>query len=86
MERQGSEFYGLTFALFSGAVLGATAGMLLAPKSGRETRTALKEYATKAEEEVLQKVKNIASAIDACHESCREHMKTCKENRKTEVA
>ena len=38
-----------------GAALGALAGVLLAPKTGKESRKAVKKYAN----ELLDKVKNI---------------------------
>ena len=46
------------------AVAGVVAGLLLAPKSGEETRRALKGYARKAEEEVLEKAKEARAALD----------------------
>ena len=45
------------------------AGLLLAPKSGKETRRALKGYARKAEEEVLEKAKEARAALDQTIES-----------------
>jgi len=45
-------------------VAGVVAGLLLAPKSGEETRRALKGYARKAEEEVLEKAKEARAALD----------------------
>jgi len=45
----------------------------------------LKDYAAKAEEEVLEKIKHITAAIEACPASCQEHMKICKERMKTEA-
>ena len=40
------------------------AGILLAPKSGEETRRDLKRYARRAEEEVLEKAKEARAALD----------------------
>jgi gas vesicle protein len=40
------------------------AGILLAPKSGEETRQALKGYARRAEEEVLEKAHEARAALD----------------------
>ena len=48
---------------------GVVAGLLLAPKSGEETRRALKGYARKAEEEVLEKAKEARAALDQTIES-----------------
>jgi gas vesicle protein len=50
--------------ILRGAVAGVVAGLLLAPKSGEETRRALKGYARKAEEEVLEKAKEARAAFD----------------------
>ena len=43
---------------------GVVAGLLLAPKSGEETRLALKRYARRAEEEILEKAKEVRAALD----------------------
>jgi len=45
-------------------VAGVVAGLLLAPKPGAETRRALKGYARRAEEEVLEKAKEARAALD----------------------
>jgi gas vesicle protein len=45
-------------------VAGVVAGLLLAPKSGEETRRALKGYARRTEEEVLEKAKEARAALD----------------------
>jgi gas vesicle protein len=54
----------VVLAFLGGAVAGVVAGLLLAPKSGGETRRALKGYARKAEEEVLEKAKEARTALD----------------------
>ncbi len=59
----------LTLAFLGGAVAGVVAGLLLAPKSGEETRRDLKGYARKAEEEVLEKAKEARAALDQTIES-----------------
>ena len=51
-------------AFLGGAVAGVVAGLLLAPKSGEEARRALKGYARKTEEEVLEKAKEARAALD----------------------
>ena len=44
---------------------GVVAGLLIAPKSGEETRRALKAaYARRTEEEVLEKAKEARAALD----------------------
>ena len=47
----------IALAFLGGAIAGAVAGILLAPKSGEETRRELRGDARKAEEEVLEKAK-----------------------------
>lgn len=48
---------------------GVVAGLLIAPKSGEETRRALKGYARRTEEEVLGKAKEARAALDQTIES-----------------
>jgi gas vesicle protein len=50
--------------LLGGALAGVVAGILLAPKSGEETRRALKGYARKTEEEVIERAKEARAALD----------------------
>ena len=66
MDNQDSKCSSQTVALafLGGAVAGVVAGLLLAPKSGEETRRALKGYARRAEEEVLEKAKQERVARD----------------------
>lgn len=54
----------VALAFLGGAVAGVVAGILLAPKSGEETRRDLKSYARRAEEEVLEKAKEARAALD----------------------
>jgi gas vesicle protein len=51
------------FAFLGGAIAGAVAGILFAPKSGEETRRELKGYARKTEEEI-EKAKHARAALD----------------------
>jgi gas vesicle protein len=51
-------------AFLSGAIGGMIAGILLAPKSGEETRRAMRGYARKTEEEVIEKAKEARAALD----------------------
>ena len=51
----------VVLAFLGGAVAGVVAGILLAPKSEEETGRAVKGYARKVEEEVLEKAKGGAS-------------------------
>ncbi|MGZ8404794.1 MAG: YtxH domain-containing protein [Nitrospira sp.] len=51
-------------AFLGGAIGGMIAGILLAPKSGEETRRAMRGYARKTEEEVFEKAKEARAALD----------------------
>ena len=54
----------VALAFLGGAVAGVVAGLLLAPKSGEEARRALKGYARRAEEEVMEKAKEARATLD----------------------
>jgi gas vesicle protein len=54
----------VALAFLGGAVAGVVAGILLAPKSGEETRRELRGYARRAEEEVMEKAKEARAALD----------------------
>ncbi|TKS61216.1 MAG: hypothetical protein EWM72_00703 [Nitrospira sp.] len=54
----------VALAFLGGAIAGAVAGILLAPKSGEETRRELKGYARKTEEDVIEKAKEARAALD----------------------
>ena len=66
MENQHARCSGqaVLFAFLGGAVAGAIAGILFAPKSGAETRRELKDFARKTEEEVIEKAKEARAALD----------------------
>jgi gas vesicle protein len=52
-----------TAAFISGVVLGAVAALFLAPQSGETTRRAIRGYARRKEEEVLEKAGEIRSQM-----------------------
>ncbi len=54
----------VALAFLGGAIAGVVAGFLLAPKSGEETRRALKGYARRAEEEVLERAREARATLD----------------------
>ncbi len=54
----------VALAFLGGAIAGAVAGILLAPRSGEETRRELRGYARKAEEELIEKAKEAREALD----------------------
>jgi gas vesicle protein len=58
-----SEQSSLVLAFLGGAVAGAIAGVLFAPKAGDETRRDLKRYARKTEEELIEKAKEARAAL-----------------------
>ena len=60
---------GLVF--IGGAVIGALAGILLAPKSGRETRKDLKVYANKVSKEMSEVAQRTKAGIEAAVEKGR---------------
>ena len=49
----------VSIAFLSGALMGAVAAVLYTPKSGAETRTALRGYVRRTEDEVLEKIKSL---------------------------
>lgn len=54
----------VAFAFLAGAIIGAGAALLLAPQTGAETRTMLKGYAKKAEEEALEKAEEAKQTFE----------------------
>jgi gas vesicle protein len=59
----------MALAFLGGAVAGVVAGLLLAPRSGEETRRDLKGYAGRTEKEVIEKAKEARAALDQTIES-----------------
>lgn len=51
-------------AFLSGALIGAAAALLLAPKTGRETRDQLRGYARRAEDGVRDLAEKAGEALD----------------------
>jgi gas vesicle protein len=64
----------VALAFLGGAVVGVVAGLLLAPKRGEETRRAVKGYARRTEEEVLEKAKEARTALDETIEQGKHFM------------
>lgn len=54
----------VALAFLGGAVAGIMVGLLLAPKSGKETGRDLRGYARRAEEEIIEKAKEARTALD----------------------
>lgn len=66
------------FAFLAGAIIGMGAALLLAPQSGAETRKLLKTYAEKAEEEMLEKAKEVRATLDTTIEQGKQFIKEKK--------
>ena len=62
----------VVLAFLGGAVAGVLGGLLLAPKSGEESRQMVKGYARRAEEEALAKAREGRLALDEAIE-CGTH-------------
>ncbi len=65
----------VSMAFLGGAILGAVAAILYAPKSGEETRTAIRGYARRTEDEVLEKVKEVRKDISHSVEEAKRFLK-----------
>ena len=66
---------GVSIAFLSGAMLGAMAAILYAPSSGEETRRAIKGYARRTEEEVLEKAKEVRREISHSVDEAKRYLK-----------
>ena len=66
---------GVSIAFLSGAVLGAVADILYAPRSGEETRTALRGYARRTEEEMLEKAREIRKDISETVDEAKQYLR-----------
>lgn len=64
-----AKMMGLMFV--SGVVIGAVAGLLFAPKSGRETREDIKGYATKVKKDVADVAERTKAGVEAAMEKGR---------------
>lgn len=70
-ENRASYVKTMTFMFVAGAVLGAVAGLLFAPKSGEETRKEIKDYASKVKGEVVEAAQRTKAGIEAAVEKGR---------------
>jgi gas vesicle protein len=70
-ENRASHVKTMAFMFAGGAVLGAVAGILFAPKSGEETRKEIKDYASKVKDEVADAAQRTKAGIEAVVEKGR---------------
>jgi len=63
-EIQGFSGGAVAFAFLAGTIIGAGAALLLAPQTGPQTRSMLRDYAQRAEEELRDKVKEARVTLD----------------------
>ena len=70
-EKSGSSVKAITLLFIGGAVLGAVAGMLFAPKSGQEMRKEVKHYAMKVKKDVANTAQRTKAGIEAAFEKGR---------------
>lgn len=70
-ENRASDVKTMAFLFVGGAVLGAVAGMLLAPKSGEATRKDITDYASKVKGEVVDAAQRTKAGIEAAVEKGR---------------
>ncbi|MBI2093969.1 MAG: YtxH domain-containing protein [Candidatus Omnitrophica bacterium] len=68
-----------TIAFFSGVTLGAIAGLLLAPRSGKETREQLGEQAQIAAKRIRETGQAVRDSVMNATESIRREVRSKKE-------
>ena len=70
-ENRASTVKTMALMFVGGAVLGAIAGILLAPKSGEETRKEITDYASRVKREVVDAAQRTKAGIEAAVEKGR---------------
>ena len=70
-ENRASAAKTMALLFIGGAVLGAVAGVLFAPKSGKETREEIKDYVVKVKKEVADTAQRTKAGIEAALEKGR---------------
>ena len=58
-DQEGYSGGAVAFAFLAGAIIGAGAALLLAPQTGAQTRTQLRGYAQRAEDEVRERMGDV---------------------------
>ena len=61
----------MTLLFVGGAVLGAVAGLLFAPQTGKETRKEIRHYAMKVKKDVVDTAQRTKAGIEAALEKGR---------------
>ena len=64
----------VAFAFLAGAIIGAGAALLLTPQTGAETRSMIKSYSKKAEDEVLERAKEAKATFDTAIEQGKQFL------------
>ncbi len=85
MSDNGGDFYSFLGGLLFGAVAGAAAGMLLAPKSGVETRRDLKEKAEEVYDRGREMYAEQRDRLDEAIESGKEALTSKTEELKSKL-
>jgi gas vesicle protein len=75
-----------TVAFLAGALIGAGAALLLAPQSGTETRSMLRDYAGRAKDELRERSRQAKATLDTAKERGREAFEFAKERGKEAYA
>ncbi len=75
-EKNGGASASLMFAFCGGALVGTAAGLLLAPKTGRESRAQLKGYLQKTKDRVQNLAQHSAATIEKTAEAAASENRT----------
>jgi len=67
--------FALAIVFLGGAAAGMLMGLLLAPKSGEQTRRDIRSYTKRTEEEVIEKAKEARAALDEVIDRGRQFVK-----------
>ena len=71
-----------TAAFLAGALIGAGVALLLAPQSGAETRSMLRDYAGRAKDELRERGKEAKATLDNAMERGKQAFESVKEQGK----
>ncbi len=71
-----------TGAFLAGAVIGAGIALLLAPKSGAETRDMLRDYAERAKQDLMERAEEAKATLNTAVERGKEAFESAKQRGK----